>query len=114
MCLLPVPASRLIFLNVLPSSLSPPTPFTELQSVLKALAPEVPKLHNLLVEPQRVQPLLTASGVVNHPIGRTRLTALHLLVSLLHTHDEKITQELIELGTLAACVVRRLPMHCHW
>jgi hypothetical protein len=74
--------------------------------VLKALAPEIPKLHNLLVEPQRVHPLMTASGLVNHPIGRTRLTALHLLVALLHTHDAKITGELIELGTLKTCVVR--------
>eukprot|EP00730_Choanoeca_flexa_P003972 TRINITY_DN11555_c3_g1_i2.p1 TRINITY_DN11555_c3_g1~~TRINITY_DN11555_c3_g1_i2.p1 ORF type:complete len:962 (+),score=302.41 TRINITY_DN11555_c3_g1_i2:187-3072(+) len=72
----------------------------ELKQVLKVLAPRYADLHQLVLSSQRTEPLHTASGVLTKPIGRLRLSIIHLVVELMKSKDHDIEAEVIKHGTL--------------
>lgn len=70
----------------------------ETSQVLRALTPFVGKLHGLLlIEPPTIA---TASGVLKHPLGSSRLNATRTVEALVIAKDDAVDAEIAELKTL--------------
>ena len=77
----------------------------EVREVLQVLAPRYAELHALVLSSQRTEPLHTASGVLTKPIGRLRLSIVHLVVELMQSKDHDIETEVMKHGTLNVLLV---------
>lgn len=64
---------------------------------LHALRPRLSRFHQLLFEPLELEPLRTTCGVLDPPLGNTRLHVVKLLASALSANDAALTQELLAL-----------------
>ncbi|XP_012257302.2 serine/threonine-protein phosphatase 6 regulatory subunit 3 isoform X2 [Athalia rosae] len=64
-----------------------------------ATLPYLGKLHNLLLEPPHKPAVKTTAGLLELPLGSTRLHVAKLLVALLSTENVQIREALAELGT---------------
>uniref|UniRef100_A0A671LPX0 Serine/threonine-protein phosphatase 6 regulatory subunit 3-like n=1 Tax=Sinocyclocheilus anshuiensis TaxID=1608454 RepID=A0A671LPX0_9TELE len=74
--------------------------FSVNQSILDAVRPRLKDFHQLLLEPPKKTVLNTTWGVLDPPVGNTRLNVVRLVTSLLQTNTHIINQELIALNTL--------------
>ncbi|MGH0122607.1 UNVERIFIED_CONTAM: hypothetical protein FKN15_029036 [Acipenser sinensis] len=74
--------------------------FSVNQSVLDAIKPRLKHFHELLLEPPKKNVMKTTWGVLDPPVGNTRLNVIRLVASLLQTNTHIINLELIELNTV--------------
>uniref|UniRef100_A0A669E203 Protein phosphatase 6 regulatory subunit 2 n=1 Tax=Oreochromis niloticus TaxID=8128 RepID=A0A669E203_ORENI len=75
--------------------------YTVNSSILLAIQPHLIHFHQLLLEPPK--PMLTTLGVLEEPLGNTRLHVARLVASLLYTSSAShavVAQELCRLNTL--------------
>lgn len=64
-----------------------------------ATLPYLGKLHNLLIEPPYKPAVKTTAGLLELPLGNTRLHVAKLLVALLSTENLQVRETLADLGT---------------
>lgn len=72
-------------------------------SILLAIEPHLKHFHHLLLEPPKKSPMLTTLGVLDDPLGNTRLHVARLVASLLYTSSSShavVAQELCRLNTM--------------
>ncbi|XP_077373120.1 serine/threonine-protein phosphatase 6 regulatory subunit 2 [Festucalex cinctus] len=77
--------------------------YTVNSSILLAIQPHLLHFHQLLLEPPKRNPMLTTLGVLEEPLGNTRLHVARLVASLLYTSSAShavIAQELCQLNTM--------------
>uniref|UniRef100_A0AAX7T2V3 Protein phosphatase 6, regulatory subunit 2b n=1 Tax=Astatotilapia calliptera TaxID=8154 RepID=A0AAX7T2V3_ASTCA len=77
--------------------------YTVNSSILLAIQPHLIHFHQLLLEPPKREPMLTTLGVLEEPLGNTRLHVARLVASLLYTSSAShavVAQELCRLNTL--------------
>ncbi|XP_028305074.1 serine/threonine-protein phosphatase 6 regulatory subunit 2 isoform X2 [Gouania willdenowi] len=77
--------------------------FTVNSSILLAIQPHLTHFHQLLLKPPKKEPMLTTLGVLEEPLGNTRLHVSRLVASLLYTSSSShavIAQELCRLNTM--------------
>ncbi|XP_061678984.1 serine/threonine-protein phosphatase 6 regulatory subunit 2 [Syngnathoides biaculeatus] len=77
--------------------------YTVNSSILLAIQPHLLHFHQLLLEPPKRNPMLTTLGVLEEPLGNTRLHVARLVASLLYTSSSShavIAQELCRLNTV--------------
>uniref|UniRef100_A0A8B9JEX4 Protein phosphatase 6, regulatory subunit 3 n=1 Tax=Astyanax mexicanus TaxID=7994 RepID=A0A8B9JEX4_ASTMX len=86
-------------LELCPPGLNHPS-FSVNQSILDAVRPRLKDFHQLLLEPPKKTVLKTTWGVLDPPVGNTRLNVVRLVASLLQTNTHIINQELINLNML--------------
>ncbi|XP_068168396.1 serine/threonine-protein phosphatase 6 regulatory subunit 2 isoform X2 [Antennarius striatus] len=71
--------------------------------ILLAIQPHLIHFHQLLLEPPKQNPVLTTLGVLEEPLGNTRLHVARLVASLLYTSSAShavVAQELCRLNTM--------------
>lgn len=56
----------------------------------------------------------TTWGVLDPPVGNTRLNVIRLISSLLQTNTSSVNQELIELNSIGVILVRTSCCLCLW
>lgn len=72
-------------------------------TILLAIEPHLKHFHQLLLEPPKNSPMLTTLGVLDDPLGNTRLHVARLVASLLYTSSSShavVAQELCRLNTM--------------
>lgn len=69
-------------------------------STTEAIIPYLPDLHDLLLNPPHKSPIKMTCGVVDPPLGNTRLHVIKLIAALISTHNPKVNKQLSELGTI--------------
>ncbi|XP_053175105.1 serine/threonine-protein phosphatase 6 regulatory subunit 2 isoform X2 [Scomber japonicus] len=77
--------------------------YTVNSSILLAIQPHLVHFHQLLLEPPKRSPMLTTLGVLEEPLGNTRLHVARLVASLLYTSSAShavVAQELCRLNTM--------------
>ncbi|XP_062246541.1 serine/threonine-protein phosphatase 6 regulatory subunit 2 isoform X1 [Platichthys flesus] len=77
--------------------------YTVNSSILLAIEPHLVHFHQLLLEPPKRHPILTSMGVLEEPLGNTRLHVARLVASLLYTSSAShavVAQELCRLNTM--------------
>lgn len=77
--------------------------YTVNSSILLAIQPHLIHFHQLLLEPPKRDPMLTTLGVLEEPLGNTRLHVARLVASLLYTSSAShavVAQELCRLNTV--------------
>ncbi|KAM3609237.1 uncharacterized protein V6R79_011613 [Siganus canaliculatus] len=77
--------------------------YTVNSSILLAIQPHLKHFHQLLMEPPKRNPMLTTLGVLEEPLGNTRLHVARLVASLLYTSSSShavVAQELCRLNTM--------------
>ncbi|XP_061533155.1 serine/threonine-protein phosphatase 6 regulatory subunit 3 isoform X2 [Phycodurus eques] len=80
-------------------SMSHPS-FSVNHSILEAVRPRLKDFHQLLLDPPKNDMMRTTWGVLDPPVGNTRLHVVRLVVSLLQTNNPCISKELIHRNTL--------------
>ncbi|NXN46712.1 PP6R3 phosphatase, partial [Rhinoptilus africanus] len=70
------------------------------KSVLEAIKARLSSFHELLLEPPKKSVMKTTWGVLDPPVGNTRLNVIRLISSLLQTNASSVNQELIELNSI--------------
>ncbi|KAK2838308.1 hypothetical protein Q7C36_013122 [Tachysurus vachellii] len=86
-------------LDLCPPGMNHPS-FSVNQSILEAVRPRLKDFHQLLLDPPKKTVLKTTWGVLDPPVGNTRLNVVRLVASLLQTNTHLINQELINLNML--------------
>uniref|UniRef100_A0A8D3E8Z4 Protein phosphatase 6 regulatory subunit 2 n=1 Tax=Scophthalmus maximus TaxID=52904 RepID=A0A8D3E8Z4_SCOMX len=77
--------------------------YTVNSSILLAIEPHLIHFQQLLLEPPKRHPMLTTLGVLEEPLGNTRLHVARLVASLLYTSSAShavVAQELCRLNTM--------------
>ncbi|XP_035521444.1 serine/threonine-protein phosphatase 6 regulatory subunit 2 [Morone saxatilis] len=77
--------------------------YTVNSSILLAVQPHLIHFHQLLLKPPKRNPMLTTLGVLEEPLGNTRLHVARLVASLLYTSSAShavVAQELCRLNTM--------------
>ncbi|XP_063157248.1 serine/threonine-protein phosphatase 6 regulatory subunit 1 isoform X4 [Candoia aspera] len=67
---------------------------------LHAIKQRLRELHRLLLDPPKKEALQTTWGILDPPLGNTRLHVVKLLASSLGTNNTALRDEIIELGAL--------------
>ncbi|KAM4651223.1 serine/threonine-protein phosphatase 6 regulatory subunit 1 isoform 2-T2 [Discoglossus pictus] len=67
---------------------------------LLAIKQRLGGFHQLLIDPPKKESLQTTWGILNPPLGNTRLHVVKLLASAINTNNRPLNQEIIELDTL--------------
>ncbi|XP_044303742.1 serine/threonine-protein phosphatase 6 regulatory subunit 1 isoform X1 [Varanus komodoensis] len=67
---------------------------------LLAIKQRLRELHRLLLDPPKKEALQTTWGILDPPLGNTRLHVVKLLASSLGTNNAALLDEIIELGAL--------------
>ncbi|XP_018426627.1 PREDICTED: serine/threonine-protein phosphatase 6 regulatory subunit 1-like, partial [Nanorana parkeri] len=67
---------------------------------LMAIKQRLPEFHQLLIDPPKKQSLLTTWGVLDPPLGNTRLHVVKLLASTINANNRALNQELIKLDSI--------------
>ncbi|KAM9659606.1 serine/threonine-protein phosphatase 6 regulatory subunit 3 isoform 3-T7 [Trichechus inunguis] len=70
------------------------------KSVLEAIRGRLRSFHELLLEPPKKSVMKTTWGVLDPPVGNTRLNVIRLISSLLQTNTSSINGDLIELNSI--------------
>uniref|UniRef100_A0A671XNW1 Protein phosphatase 6, regulatory subunit 3 n=1 Tax=Sparus aurata TaxID=8175 RepID=A0A671XNW1_SPAAU len=82
-----------------PPGMSHPS-FSVNHSILEAVRPRLRDFHQLLLDPPKRNVMKTTWGVLDPPVGNTRLNVVRLVASLLQSNTHSINTELINLNTL--------------
>lgn len=67
---------------------------------LMAIKQRLSEFHQLLIDPPKKQSLLTTWGVLDPPLGNTRLHVVKLLASTINANNRALNQELIKLDSI--------------
>ncbi|KAM6973496.1 serine/threonine-protein phosphatase 6 regulatory subunit 3 [Aplochiton taeniatus] len=86
-------------LDACPPGMNHPS-FSVNHSILEAVRPRLKDFHQLLLQPPKGNMMKTTWGVLDPPVGNTRLNVVRLVASLLQTNTHTINMELINLNTL--------------
>ncbi|XP_069056861.1 serine/threonine-protein phosphatase 6 regulatory subunit 1 isoform X2 [Pleurodeles waltl] len=81
----------------------PELDFTSSQAsagTLVTIKENLKKFHQLLLEPPKKESLQTTWGILDPPLGNTRLNVVKLVASSLNANNEALNQELMELDTM--------------
>ncbi|XP_035885688.1 serine/threonine-protein phosphatase 6 regulatory subunit 3 isoform X2 [Phyllostomus discolor] len=70
------------------------------RSVLEAIRGRLGSFHELLLEPPKKSVMKTTWGVLDPPVGNTRLNVIRLISSLLQTNTSSINGDLMELNSI--------------
>lgn len=90
----------------------PPPPNPALHSIVTAIIPFLPALHDLLLNPPKKPPVKLACGTIEPPLGNTRLTVIKLIASLIATNTPEVNEALDRLNTVH--VLLDLFFHYTW
>jgi len=71
-----------------------------LKAILDAIMPWLPDFTKLLVDPPHMTPMKTTAGLLDPPLGQTRLNVAKLICALLGTNNKAINLKIRELETL--------------
>ncbi|XP_059831908.1 serine/threonine-protein phosphatase 6 regulatory subunit 3 isoform X3 [Hypanus sabinus] len=74
--------------------------FSVSNNTLQAIRKRLKDFHQILLEPPKKSPMKTTWGILNTPVGNTRLNVVRLVASLLQTNTYSINAELVELNTM--------------
>ncbi|XP_067850101.1 serine/threonine-protein phosphatase 6 regulatory subunit 3 isoform X2 [Heptranchias perlo] len=74
--------------------------FSVSNSTLQAIRQRLKDFHQILLEPPKKSAMKTTWGVLDTPVGNTRLNVVRLVASLLQTNTHGINSELVELNTM--------------
>ncbi|XP_032894813.1 serine/threonine-protein phosphatase 6 regulatory subunit 3 isoform X2 [Amblyraja radiata] len=74
--------------------------FSVSNSTLQAIRERLKDFHQILLEPPKKSPMKMTWGILNTPVGNTRLNVVRLVASLLQTNTYSINAELVELNTI--------------
>ncbi|VEN40012.1 unnamed protein product [Callosobruchus maculatus] len=66
----------------------------------RAIYCRIKDFHNLLIEPPKQQPILTTVGLLEPPLGNTRLQVTRLFAALITAGNEEILREIESIGTM--------------
>lgn len=75
-------------------------PSPAVSSIILTIIPFLPKLHDLLINPPKKPPLRLTCGVIDPPLGNTRLTVIMLISALISTNTPEVNEKLDELNTI--------------
>ncbi len=75
------------------------------RQVQAAIVPRLQDFTYLLLNPPHRDPIRTTVGIINKPLGATRLEVAHLFTALLSTNNLEIMEKLSELNTLSVLIV---------
>jgi len=78
------------------------------RQVQAAILPRLEDFTSLLVNPPQRDPIKTTVGIINKPLGATRLEVAHLITALLSSNNIEIMERLSELNTLPILIVSNL------
>lgn len=70
------------------------------QSTVKAMQKRLKDFHNLLLDPPKKKPIETTFGILEEPLGNTRLQIAKLFATVISTNNADVMQELISLDTM--------------
>ena len=76
-----------------------------IRQVEAAILPRLHEFSSLLENPPQQQPIITTVGVIEKPLGATRLEVAHLITALLNTNNQQISDKLLQMNTLPLLVV---------
>ncbi|XP_048401473.1 serine/threonine-protein phosphatase 6 regulatory subunit 3 isoform X5 [Stegostoma tigrinum] len=74
--------------------------FSVSNSTLQAIRQRLKDFHQILLEPPKKSAMKTTWGILETPVGNTRLNVVRLVASLLQTNTFSINEELVELNTM--------------
>ncbi|XP_078076788.1 serine/threonine-protein phosphatase 6 regulatory subunit 3 isoform X5 [Mustelus asterias] len=74
--------------------------FSVSNSTLQAIRQRLKDFHQILLEPPKKSAMKTTWGVLDTPVGNTRLNVVRLVASLLQTNTHSINAELVKLNTM--------------
>ncbi|XP_078405275.1 serine/threonine-protein phosphatase 6 regulatory subunit 3-A-like isoform X3 [Cetorhinus maximus] len=74
--------------------------FSVSNSTLQAIRLRLKDFHQLLLEPPKKSAMKTTWGVLETPVGNTRLNVVRLVASLLQTNTHSINAEFVKLNTM--------------
>ncbi|XP_038664134.1 serine/threonine-protein phosphatase 6 regulatory subunit 3 isoform X3 [Scyliorhinus canicula] len=74
--------------------------FSVSNSTLQAIRQRLKDFHQILLEPPKKSAMKTTWGVLDTPVGNTRLNVVRLVASLLQTNTCSINAELVKLNTI--------------
>uniref|UniRef100_A0A671Y4G0 Protein phosphatase 6, regulatory subunit 2a n=1 Tax=Sparus aurata TaxID=8175 RepID=A0A671Y4G0_SPAAU len=74
--------------------------YTVNSSILNAIEPHLKDFQQILLDPPKVNAILTTVGVLEQPLGNARLHVARLVAALLQTNSPSICQELCSLSTI--------------
>jgi serine/threonine-protein phosphatase 6 regulatory subunit 3 len=75
------------------------------RQVQAAIVPRLQDFTYLLLNPPHREPIRTTVGIIDKPLGATRLEVAHLFTALLSTNNLEIVEKLSELETLTILIV---------
>ncbi|CAG2174224.1 unnamed protein product [Oppiella nova] len=75
-----------------------------IRQVEAAILPRLHEFSSLLENPPQQQPIITTVGVIEKPLGATRLEVAHLITALLNTNNQQISDKLLQMNTLPLLV----------
>ncbi|CAG2100730.1 unnamed protein product, partial [Medioppia subpectinata] len=71
-----------------------------IRQVEAAILPRLDDFSSLLDNPPPQQPIRTTVGLIEKPLGVTRLEVAHLITALLNTNNQEISDKLLQMNTL--------------
>ncbi|XP_039617467.1 serine/threonine-protein phosphatase 6 regulatory subunit 2a isoform X3 [Polypterus senegalus] len=74
--------------------------YTVSSSILQGIEPHLKDFQQLLLDPPKKSAILTTIGVLEEPLGNTRLHVARLIASLLQTNTPSVNEELCRLNTM--------------
>lgn len=74
------------------------------ESTLKEIQKRLKDFHNLLLDPPKKASILTTVGLLEPPLGNTRLQVTRLLATLISIGGGELAQEVISLGTMSVLI----------
>ena len=75
------------------------------RQVQAALLPRLQDFSLLLEKPPERQPIRTTIGLIEKPLGATRLEVAHLITALLSSNNSDICDKLAQMNTLQTLIV---------
>ncbi|XP_035282067.1 serine/threonine-protein phosphatase 6 regulatory subunit 2-like [Anguilla anguilla] len=74
--------------------------YTVNSSILQGIQPHLKDFHQLLLQPPKKAAMLTTIGVLEEPLGNSRLHVARMVASLLQASTPSVSQELCRLDTV--------------
>ncbi|KAM4704186.1 serine/threonine-protein phosphatase 6 regulatory subunit 1 [Rhinophrynus dorsalis] len=87
-------------LDINPSGLDSSSTTQASLGTLLAIKQHLRDFHQLLIDPPKKESLQTTWGILDPPLGNTRLHVVKLLASTINANNKVLNQEVIELDTL--------------
>ena len=75
------------------------------RQVQEAILPRLEDFSTLLEKPPKREPIRTTIGLIESPLGATRLEVAHLITALLSSNNSEISDKLAKMNTLPILIV---------